>query len=412
MTVRAALVTLCAGLLSTAAYATTYTFTKILDNQAGAFTGHNLDAPQINDAGQVLFTETDPNAVVDEDTHFWRKTGGTVVQLFSVGPTGTYSQVFGRYHLGQSGKVLASLPGVSGRDARLFDGVGSTALYSSVSLVNGLNAADTISYSVTPTFFHYRGNGGPATLLFNTGSGFLSPPNSSGQAALAAAITLVPPVNGVRRTDGVGPIITIADSTGPLLNCTTFPDINDAGDVLLLANLDAGGAALWLGNGGPITTLADESGAYGSLLEYDLNNSGKIAFGAILDDFNVGIYTGANAVSDKVIQTGDTLDGQTVMNVAFLRGGFNNNGQIGFQVAFDALQENQALYIATPVVGCTPDGDMNVDTQANGADVQPFTAALLAGSTTSGDLCHGDFSANAVIDAADVTGFVQKLLAP
>lgn len=412
MWVRSGLGVSCVVMLASAANATTYTFTKILDNQTGMFAEHHLDAPQINDAGQVFFTETDPNAVIDEDIHFWRKTGGTLVDLFSVGPTGTYGQIFGRYHLGESGKVLVCVPGKSLREAVLYDGMGALSLYTNAALVNGLNDSDTISLSLMPTLFHYRGNGGAPTLLFNTGSGFLSPPNNVGQVALAATITLVPPLTGVRRADGVNPIVTIADSDGPLLHCTTFPDINDAGDVLLLANLDAGGSALWIGNGGPITTLADYSGPYGTFLEYDLNNEGRIAFGALLDDFTPGIYTGSNPASDKVIQVGDTLDGEMVMNLAFVRGGLNNLGQVGFWVAFDPGQSNQALYIATPVPDCTPDGDMNVDTTTNGRDVQPFVAALLAGSTLSGDLCHGDFSNNSVIDSADLGGFVAALLAP
>lgn len=59
-----------------------------------------------------------------------------------------------------------------------------------------------------------------------------------------------------------------------------------------------------------------------------------------------------------------------------------------------------------------PDGDMNASGSADGTDIQPFLNAVFAASTTPADLCHGDFSGNSVMDAADVPGFVAKLLGP
>lgn len=57
-----------------------------------------------------------------------------------------------------------------------------------------------------------------------------------------------------------------------------------------------------------------------------------------------------------------------------------------------------------------PDGDLNGDGVVNGSDVQALAIACMAGSTTHSDLCHGDFSGNAIIDAADVSGFVAGVL--
>lgn len=56
------------------------------------------------------------------------------------------------------------------------------------------------------------------------------------------------------------------------------------------------------------------------------------------------------------------------------------------------------------------DGDMDFSGATDGRDVQSFTMACIAASTAAADLCHGDFSENAVIDAADVSGFVARLL--
>ncbi len=57
-----------------------------------------------------------------------------------------------------------------------------------------------------------------------------------------------------------------------------------------------------------------------------------------------------------------------------------------------------------------PDGDMNGDGVTHGRDVHAMAFACMVGSTTHADLCHGDFSGNALVDAADVSGFVARLL--
>ncbi|GAF99359.1 unnamed protein product, partial [marine sediment metagenome] len=55
------------------------------------------------------------------------------------------------------------------------------------------------------------------------------------------------------------------------------------------------------------------------------------------------------------------------------------------------------------------DGDMNVDGDANGADIQVFVASFL-GTPSSGDLCHGDFTDDDLINEDDIAGFVAALL--
>lgn len=58
----------------------------------------------------------------------------------------------------------------------------------------------------------------------------------------------------------------------------------------------------------------------------------------------------------------------------------------------------------------THTGDMNADTAANGADVQRFTHALSAGSTTFADTCPGDFDDSGIVDLPDIDGFISALL--
>ena len=76
------------------------------------------------------------------------------------------------------------------------------------------------------------------------------------------------------------------------------------------------------GNGGPLTTVADTRGEFASFgfRPPSLNNEGDVAFLATLDDGTSGIFVGSDSIADRVITTGDTLDGSTVQT-HLLRGG-------------------------------------------------------------------------------------------
>ena len=56
-----------------------------------------------------------------------------------------------------------------------------------------------------------------------------------------------------------------------------------------------------------------------------------MAFHATLDDFSTsGIFVGPDPTADRVIATGDTLDGATVQNITFCEEGLNDSGELGF----------------------------------------------------------------------------------
>ncbi len=62
---------------------------------------------------------------------------------------------------------------------------------------------------------------------------------------------------------------------------------------------------------------------------------------------------------------------------------------------------------------CVPsiaDGDLLTDGNTDGADIQLFVEAVMAGSTDPDDLNHGDFSGNGVIDEMDMPCMVNTLL--
>jgi len=67
---------------------------------------------------------------------------------------------------------------------------------------------------------------------------------------------------------------------------------------------------------------------------------------------------------------------------------------------------------AARLVICTgpPDGDLNIDGLVDGRDIAEFTSAVGAGGATESHLCHGDFNLDAAVTAADLSGFLNRLL--
>jgi hypothetical protein len=137
------------------------------------------------------------------------------------------------------------------------------------------------------------------------------------------------------------------------------PNLNDAGTVAFHRFFnDRAGEELVSGNGGQLTVLADTSGPFQSFGFFfgftppALNNNGDVAFFAELDSGGSGIFVGPDPVADRVIGTGDTLDGSTVRDLRFCDEGLNDSGQLAFEATFDdpSVPEGRrvSIYRATP----------------------------------------------------------------
>jgi hypothetical protein len=138
------------------------------------------------------------------------------------------------------------------------------------------------------------------------------------------------------------------------------PNLNDSGTVAFHRFFnDRAGEELVTGNGGPLTVIADtESGPFQSFGFYfgftppALNNNGDVAFLAELDAGGSAIFVGRDPVGDRVVGTGDTLDGSAVTNLRFCDEGLNDSGQLAFQATFDDPSVPDgvrvAIYRATP----------------------------------------------------------------
>ena len=136
------------------------------------------------------------------------------------------------------------------------------------------------------------------------------------------------------------------------------PTLNDGGTAALETSFfDEAGqfvTAIVTGNGGPLATVADTDGPFGffGFRPPSINDVGEVAFRAILDDFQTtGIFVGPDAISDRVIATGDVLDGATVSSLSFCEEGLNNSGEIAFVATLDELDgsgSRTAVFRASP----------------------------------------------------------------
>ena len=136
------------------------------------------------------------------------------------------------------------------------------------------------------------------------------------------------------------------------------PVLNDAGTAAFYRSFSDGTNQvdeIVTGNGGPLTTVADTRGAFASFgfRPPSLNNQGDVAFLAELDDGTSGIFVGPDPVADRVISTGDTLDGSTVQNLTFCEGGLSDSGELAFVATFEDPDAPEgfrmAVFRATPV---------------------------------------------------------------
>jgi hypothetical protein len=189
------------------------------------------------------------------------------------------------------------------------------------------------------TFTPITSNSGPFA-LFTTNPSI----NNSGEAAFQNILD----TSASGAFKGSGGATTITDTSGMFSLIGANPSINGAGVATFQANLAAGGRGIFAGSGGAITTIADTSGPFSGLgISPSINNLGAVAFFAFLDAGGTGLFTGPDLVANKVIQTGDALDGSTVTALGFFRRGLNDNGQLAFHAVL--ADGRQGIYRADPL---------------------------------------------------------------
>jgi hypothetical protein len=167
----------------------------------------------------------------------------------------------------------------------------------------------------------------------------------------------------VLRGSGMKPT-TIATTADDFNRFGFEPTVNNEGVVAFKADLDNidtfdNENGLFSGQDGKranITThyLSSNSqfSEFGTLSRPSINNLGNIAFEESVDSGASGIFVGPDPIADRVVGTGDTLDGLTVTNLRICDEGLNDSGQLAFQATFNdpSLPDGRrvAVYRATP----------------------------------------------------------------
>ena len=296
--------------------------------------GHGLDflgqIPSINDLGEVSFAVRQVNERDFVETQSVMRGSGK--KPTTIATTAEEFNQFGFEPTVNNSGVVAFKAQLDSFDQGLFSGQ------------DGKRSTLTTYYLSSTSQFSEFGN--------------LSRPSINNNGAIAFEAPLDgASTSGIFVTEGGG-FKTIA-APDPNVNVGR-PNLNDSGTVAFHRFFnDRAGEELVTGNGGPLTVAADTSGPFQSFgftfvgfTPPALNNNGDVAFFADLDSGGSGIFVGPDPITDRVIGTGDTLDGSPVTNLRFCDGGLNDSGQLAFQATFNdpSVPEGVrvAVYRATP----------------------------------------------------------------
>ncbi|HZW10513.1 MAG TPA: choice-of-anchor tandem repeat NxxGxxAF-containing protein [Phycisphaerales bacterium] len=396
-----------------------YSFTKVADSALDDFDPFSTGAPSLSDTGYVAFGTLS----ADQSSSRVLRSGADLARpLVVIGDDqvnneiGSFFNTVSVNNAGQvsmwatiSGPVFERILRGNGGPLELIAEASDNEMFNFMSVITSISDSGTVAWQgeLNRAGFPqglFTGNGGPVDTIFSTDSSdftssFAGPMiNNAGQIAFRASTT-TSDGDAIFRYDGGSSFVTIVDSSGPFSSFfDDEPAINDLGDVAVIAfSDDFSTSYVLVGNGvGAAVAVADTSGALESINNAGINDQGQVAFSATFDDFfTQGIFTGPDLVADRVIGTGDELDGSVVTGVAMFREGLNDSGQIAF-LAF--LDDGRAVVgVATPDCAADFNGDGVVDTR----DVLAFLNAWNADDSASD--CTGD----GTLDTRDVLCFLN-----
>lgn len=169
--------------------------------------------------------------------------------------------------------------------------------------------------------------------------------------------------------------------------------INNAGTVAFHAVTDTSEQGVFVSRNGMLSTVVDTSGEFDWFpVAPALNETGTIAFAASLDDGGQGIFTGSDPVADKVVAAGDELFGSAVTSIRF-ESGLDEKGDI----AFSYTLANGISGIA--VADLRLPADANDDGIVSLADFLILRANFGSGANVTYD--DGDFNEDGSVSLAD-----------
>ncbi len=128
--------------------------------------------------------------------------------------------------------------------------------------------------------------------------------------------------------------------------------INDSGTVAVIEGVYGGYQGVYAGTDEaslPLIASTDDPYAFFGSGGVAINASGLVVFQAALDGYGEGIFTGPDPEADKLIATGDPLDGSVVTTwVQTNRFCLNGAGNVAFTVGLEDGRE--ALFLSQPAI--------------------------------------------------------------
>jgi hypothetical protein len=333
------------------AEAASFTFTKVAESTDSFFP---LSAPVLNNNGTVAFV-----AALEYFSHqdflsvthqgLFTITDGTLTQIAD-----TYSSfhTFETFAINDSGTVAFGAESDE-RIQGIFTSSGGviTPIISAnepfSSELNGLdlNESGTIVFYRDSGFYFSSGipagiytslNGtlSPLLTVFEFGPFFGIPPyptiNDSGTVAFQA-------VDSIYTTNG-GTAISVIDPTS-FISLDSFVSINNSGTVVFAGDFTTEAGNVYTARGGvftardgSLTTIATTD-TFLDFYSVAINDRGTVVFSAEIGGGiggGIGLFTGSDPITDKVIAVGDEFFGSTISYLSFYREGLNNSDQIAF----------------------------------------------------------------------------------
>ena len=142
-------------------------------------------------------------------------------------------------------------------------------------------------------------------------------------------------------------------------------DVNDSGLVVFKGDAHQGFGGVFLGDGETISMIVDLT-TYREVYDPAINASGQIAFWGEMRNGLHGIFTGSDPVSDKVIQIGDPIFGETVTDVGSVFD-INDSGDIAFSYSFGS--DRTGIAVARIIPGTSQHKPILPDSDENGVYV-------------------------------------------
>jgi hypothetical protein len=340
-----------------------FTFTKIADtNVSGGSFGVGLSTPSINNSGTVAFISSVPGKA-----GLYVGSGGPLTAIDTKDPFGTFISGIEIYPtINDSGRVAAVVAATAVSGGSIISSAGGPPTTIVTAANPPVGSPGNVSLSLHPsiandgtvafTVGHFGGSAGAGVFTGSGGPLTTISANSSAFFAIDPSISKDSSYLAYAPAGSFGDTIYVLHNgvSTPVLKTTLFGfnniAVNNHGVVIGVATSGVT-SELIVGDGkSTLLHITSASGPFSPIGGdgVSINDSNAIAFEAQLNvGSTTGIFTGP-ALSSKVVETGDALDGSTVTSLSFGDEGLNNQGQVAFWATL--ADGRQGIYVASSAV--------------------------------------------------------------